>query len=133
MHQVNELTGGDYLSFTTEIWNPTTEVKLTAEEEGEWKSISKETRKRVKEHIDKWFPFLDMRMKWENEKFHLTSYSDSTASRSIDKLYPDHAKALNTANLVNGKSPKFGVIWKHQADDVAMEEKKKKQKDNRNV
>eukprot|EP00957_Ditylum_brightwellii_P153871 11711869-Ditylum_brightwellii.AAC.1 len=43
-------------------------MKLTAEEEEEWSSLSKETRKKVKKHIDEWFPFLDMKMKWENEK-----------------------------------------------------------------
>eukprot|EP00957_Ditylum_brightwellii_P156358 11900920-Ditylum_brightwellii.AAC.1 len=45
----------------------------------------------------------------------LTSYSDSTAEKCIDKLYPDHTKALNAVNLMNGKFPKFGEIWKNQA------------------
>eukprot|EP00957_Ditylum_brightwellii_P018357 1382199-Ditylum_brightwellii.AAC.1 len=49
---VNELTGGDYLQFTTEIWNPTNKMKLTAEEEEDWSSLSKETRKKIKEHIN---------------------------------------------------------------------------------
>eukprot|EP00957_Ditylum_brightwellii_P086888 6612875-Ditylum_brightwellii.AAC.1 len=43
---VNELTGGDYLQFTTEIWNPTNKMILTVEEEEEWSSLSKETRKK---------------------------------------------------------------------------------------
>eukprot|EP00957_Ditylum_brightwellii_P182163 13878894-Ditylum_brightwellii.AAC.1 len=85
-----------------------------------------EHQQRDKEHIDEWFPFLDMRMKWENEKLlfrvyrkedqqlkyvdqqsthrpstfksiatgvytrlsHLTSYSDSMASKSIDRPGP---------------------------------------------
>eukprot|EP00957_Ditylum_brightwellii_P211242 15365943-Ditylum_brightwellii.AAC.1 len=38
--------GGGYLQFTTEIWNPTTEVKLTMEEEKEWTGINKETKKK---------------------------------------------------------------------------------------
>eukprot|EP00957_Ditylum_brightwellii_P033012 2503019-Ditylum_brightwellii.AAC.1 len=66
--QVNEMTGRDYLQFTTEIWNPTNKMKLITEEEEEWSSLSQETRKKVKEHINKRFPFLNMKMKWENEK-----------------------------------------------------------------
>eukprot|EP00957_Ditylum_brightwellii_P087216 6638756-Ditylum_brightwellii.AAC.1 len=42
--------GGDYLQFTTEIWNPSNEMKLTVEEEKEWSCISKTRRKKVKEH-----------------------------------------------------------------------------------
>eukprot|EP00957_Ditylum_brightwellii_P021253 1603050-Ditylum_brightwellii.AAC.1 len=42
----NKLTGGDYLQFTTESWNPTTGVKLTVEEEKEWTGIHKETKKK---------------------------------------------------------------------------------------
>eukprot|EP00957_Ditylum_brightwellii_P053547 4057531-Ditylum_brightwellii.AAC.1 len=34
--RVNELTRGNYLQFTAEIWNPTKEMKLTAAEEEEW-------------------------------------------------------------------------------------------------
>eukprot|EP00957_Ditylum_brightwellii_P142696 10872519-Ditylum_brightwellii.AAC.1 len=63
----------------------------------------------------------------------LTSYSDSTVSKSIDKLYPDHAAVLNTAHLVNGKFPNFGEIWKNQVNGVAIEEKKKNQKDIRHL
>eukprot|EP00957_Ditylum_brightwellii_P191442 14575664-Ditylum_brightwellii.AAC.1 len=81
------------------------------EEEKELTGINKETKKKVKEHTDEWFPFLDMRMKWENGKV-LTSYSDSMASKSINKLYPDHAAALNATNLVHGKFPKLREIWK---------------------
>eukprot|EP00957_Ditylum_brightwellii_P148700 11321546-Ditylum_brightwellii.AAC.1 len=66
--KVNGLTGGDYLQFTTEIWNPTNKMTLTVEEEAECSSLSKETRKKVKEHTGEWFPFLDMKMKWENEQ-----------------------------------------------------------------
>eukprot|EP00957_Ditylum_brightwellii_P136367 10400218-Ditylum_brightwellii.AAC.1 len=125
-------------------------MKLTAEEEDEWSSLTKEMRKKVKEHIDEWFLFLDMKVKWENEKLlfpvyrkeyqqlkyidqqsthrpstfksiatgvytrlsWLKSYSDSTANKSIDKLYPNLAEASNTVNLVNGRFPKFGEIWK---------------------
>eukprot|EP00957_Ditylum_brightwellii_P187457 14276477-Ditylum_brightwellii.AAC.1 len=43
---VNELTGGDYLQFTTEIWNSMKEVKLTMEEERKLLGISKEMRKK---------------------------------------------------------------------------------------
>eukprot|EP00957_Ditylum_brightwellii_P199772 15228832-Ditylum_brightwellii.AAC.1 len=60
----------------------------------------------------------------------LTSYSESTAEKSIDEIYPEHAEALNAANLMKDKFPTFGEIWKNQANDVAMEEKKKKRKDN---
>eukprot|EP00957_Ditylum_brightwellii_P206393 15348219-Ditylum_brightwellii.AAC.1 len=65
---VNELTGGDYLQFTTEIWNPSNKTKLTLEEEEAWDGLSKVTRKKVKEHIGEWFPFLDMKMEWENNR-----------------------------------------------------------------
>eukprot|EP00957_Ditylum_brightwellii_P174600 13294011-Ditylum_brightwellii.AAC.1 len=60
----------------------------------------------------------------------LTSHSDSTAGKLIDKLYPDHAIALNAANLMKDKLPTFEEIWKNQANDVATEEKKKKWKNN---
>eukprot|EP00957_Ditylum_brightwellii_P126391 9635364-Ditylum_brightwellii.AAC.1 len=43
---VNELTEGDYLQFTTDIWNPITEVTLIAEKEKEWTGINKETKKK---------------------------------------------------------------------------------------
>eukprot|EP00957_Ditylum_brightwellii_P171569 13062130-Ditylum_brightwellii.AAC.1 len=49
--RVNKLTGGDYLQFTTEIWNPSNEMKLTLEEEEEWDGTSKATQKKVKEQI----------------------------------------------------------------------------------
>eukprot|EP00957_Ditylum_brightwellii_P120750 9210567-Ditylum_brightwellii.AAC.1 len=55
------------------------------------------------------------------------------ASKSIDKLYPDHAVALDIANLVNRKFLKLGQIWNNQLHDVAKEEKRKKWKDNRNA
>eukprot|EP00957_Ditylum_brightwellii_P079463 6042908-Ditylum_brightwellii.AAC.1 len=38
----------------------------------------------------------------------LTSYSESMAEMPIDKLYPDHAAALKSANLVEDNFPKFG-------------------------
>eukprot|EP00957_Ditylum_brightwellii_P121134 9238930-Ditylum_brightwellii.AAC.1 len=60
----------------------------------------------------------------------LTSYSDSTAEKLIDKLYPDHAAVLKAANLVGDDYPKFGKIWKDLTNNAATEEKKKKQKDN---
>eukprot|EP00957_Ditylum_brightwellii_P091315 6953387-Ditylum_brightwellii.AAC.1 len=60
----------------------------------------------------------------------LTSYSDSMAEKLIDKLYPDHAAALNVVNLIKDKFPKFGEIWKDLANNAATEEKKKKWKDN---
>eukprot|EP00957_Ditylum_brightwellii_P024906 1883383-Ditylum_brightwellii.AAC.1 len=60
----------------------------------------------------------------------LTSYSDSTAKKLIDELYPDHAAALKVADLVKDKVPKFGEILKDLANIAATEEKKKKQKDN---
>eukprot|EP00957_Ditylum_brightwellii_P153801 11706326-Ditylum_brightwellii.AAC.1 len=68
----------------------------------------------------------------EDQQLKYMDQQNSTVSKSINKLYPDHAAALNTANLVNGKFPRFRGIWKNQVDDVAKEEKKKKQKDNRN-
>eukprot|EP00957_Ditylum_brightwellii_P163469 12445960-Ditylum_brightwellii.AAC.1 len=37
-------------------------------EEEEWDGISKTTRKKVKGHTGKWFPFLDMKMKWERNR-----------------------------------------------------------------
>eukprot|EP00957_Ditylum_brightwellii_P141980 10816510-Ditylum_brightwellii.AAC.1 len=63
----------------------------------------------------------------------LTSSSDSTAEKSVDKLYPDHTAALKAANLVKDKFPKFGEIWTDLANNAAMEEKKKKWKDSRSV
>eukprot|EP00957_Ditylum_brightwellii_P021624 1630735-Ditylum_brightwellii.AAC.1 len=60
----------------------------------------------------------------------LTSYSDSTAEKSIDKLYPDHAVALKAADLVRDEFPKLREIWKDLANNAATEEKKKKRKDN---
>eukprot|EP00957_Ditylum_brightwellii_P131148 10002954-Ditylum_brightwellii.AAC.1 len=131
--------------------NPTTELKLTTEEEKEWTGINKETKKKVKEHIDEWFLKEDQQLKYVDQQSthrpltiksiaawvytglsRLASYSDSMVSKSINKLYPDHAAALNTANLVNRKFPKLGEIWKNQLNDVAKGEKKKKWKDNIN-
>eukprot|EP00957_Ditylum_brightwellii_P202868 15332142-Ditylum_brightwellii.AAC.1 len=40
----------------------------------------------------------------------LTSYSKSTVGKSIDKLYPSHAKALNVANIVKDNFPTFGEL-----------------------
>eukprot|EP00957_Ditylum_brightwellii_P202764 15331729-Ditylum_brightwellii.AAC.1 len=68
LNKVNELTGGDYLQFTTEIWNPSNKTRFTMKEEEEWDGISKMTRKKVKEHTGNWFPLLDMKMKWESNK-----------------------------------------------------------------
>eukprot|EP00957_Ditylum_brightwellii_P021314 1607394-Ditylum_brightwellii.AAC.1 len=61
----------------------------------------------------------------------LTSYSDSTAKKSIDELYPDHTAALKAADLVKDKFLKFGEIWKDLANNAVTEKKKKKRKDNR--
>eukprot|EP00957_Ditylum_brightwellii_P156368 11901539-Ditylum_brightwellii.AAC.1 len=116
-------------------------MKLTSEEDKEWSSLSKETRKKE----DQQLKYVDQHNTHRPSTFksvatdvysrlsQLTSYSDSTAKKSIDKLYPDHAKALNAANLVNGRFPKFGEIWENQTSDRAIEEKKKKQKENRNI
>eukprot|EP00957_Ditylum_brightwellii_P125135 9539234-Ditylum_brightwellii.AAC.1 len=60
----------------------------------------------------------------------LTSYSDSTAVKSIDKIYPDHAAALKAADLIGDKFPKLGEVWKDLANNATTEEKKKKRKDN---
>eukprot|EP00957_Ditylum_brightwellii_P097170 7400501-Ditylum_brightwellii.AAC.1 len=126
-------------------------MKFTTKEEEEWSSFSKEMKKKEKllfqvyRKEDRQLKYVDQQSTHRPSTFksiatgvytrlsQLTSYSDSTANKFIDKLYPDHAEALNAANLVNGKFPKFGEIWKNQTSDVAMEENKKKQKDNRSV
>eukprot|EP00957_Ditylum_brightwellii_P161178 12272349-Ditylum_brightwellii.AAC.1 len=125
----------------------------------------------VKEHTGAWFPFLDMKMKWESNKLlirmyrkedqqlkyvdqqsthmpttfksiatgvytrlsRLTSYSDSIAENSINELYPDHAAALKTADLVGDKFPKLRKIWKDLANSAATGKKKKKRKDIQSV
>ena len=63
----------------------------------------------------------------------LTSYSDSTAKMPIDKLYPDHAAALKSANLLDDNFPKFGEVWADLANNVAMEKKRWKWKNNQSV
>eukprot|EP00957_Ditylum_brightwellii_P182694 13915738-Ditylum_brightwellii.AAC.1 len=49
-------------------------MRLTVKKEEEWDGISKMTQKKVKEHTGAWFPFLDMKMKWESSKLLLRVY-----------------------------------------------------------
>eukprot|EP00957_Ditylum_brightwellii_P131890 10057657-Ditylum_brightwellii.AAC.1 len=113
------------------------------EEEEELGRTSKTMRKKVKEHTeDQQLKYVDQQSTHRPNTFksivmgvytilsRLTSYSDSMAEKSIDELYPDHAAALNAANLIKDKFPKFREILKDLVNNAATEEKKKKRNDN---
>mmetsp|Transcript_7330 Transcript_7330/g.10774 ORF Transcript_7330/g.10774 Transcript_7330/m.10774 type:complete len:191 (+) Transcript_7330:108-680(+) len=72
---VDNIVGGDYLQFATELWYPEAigDPYLEGEEE-DGEEVAEKIWKRVKVLEDESFPFLDMEMRWKLGKFFFKVY-----------------------------------------------------------